>query len=151
MTTVLAFGFLRNGVGKTGYGIFQGLQPAHGADSKPLIQRKVRFSILSGRGADLLSVTIAVRIRVGIFVCVAILTFAAYIQGTFSLKVWYGKALTDIGRCDVLDSLKNSSQKIFKTALKSTFRRVRHSVKSQFQNLNSLVLLPSLRGKDTKL
>ena len=45
---------------------------------------------MSGRGADLLSVTIAVRIRVGIFVCVAILTFAAYIQGTFSLKVWYG-------------------------------------------------------------
>jgi len=70
---------------------------------------------------------------------------------TWSLFSSQSKALTDIGRCDVLDSLKNSSQKIFKTALKSTFRRVRHSVKSQFQNLNSLVLLPSLRGKDTKL
>lgn len=30
-------------------------------------------------------------------------------------------------------------------------RRIRHSVKSQLQNLNSPVLLPFLRGKDTKL
>lgn len=48
---------------------------------------------------------------------------------TWSLFSSQSKALTDIGRCDVLDSLKNSSQKIFKTALKSTFHRVRHSVK----------------------